>query len=196
AGKLDAVHFRRAWQWAVDRHAILRTAFSWEGLDQPLQMVQRAAALPWKEQDWRGLSQEGLSPVDLTRGPLVRLVLFERGLERSARLQWVIHHLAVDGVSWRILLEDLDQVYRRLERGEVVSLPPRTTSCASAPCWCARTAPGTGAWWLTVRPRESRPQPSSAISCRRDCRSTWCRRPWRWSRSCRSTRPARSIAPR
>ncbi|MCP4662419.1 MAG: non-ribosomal peptide synthetase, partial [bacterium] len=47
AGKLDAVHFRRAWQWAVDRHAILRTAFSWEGLDQPLQMVQRAAALPW-----------------------------------------------------------------------------------------------------------------------------------------------------
>ncbi|HBL28291.1 MAG TPA: hypothetical protein DD490_15760, partial [Acidobacteria bacterium] len=36
-GDLDAAAFRRAWQRLVDRHTILRTAFAWEGLDEPLQ---------------------------------------------------------------------------------------------------------------------------------------------------------------
>ncbi|MCP4667017.1 MAG: non-ribosomal peptide synthetase, partial [Deltaproteobacteria bacterium] len=79
--------------------------------------------------------------LDLSRGPLVRLVLFDFGPQRTARLQWVIHHLAVDGVSWRLLLEDLERVYRRLERGEPVSLPPRTTSFKS---WAGRSVERAG----------------------------------------------------
>ncbi|MCP4662262.1 MAG: hypothetical protein GY856_43220, partial [bacterium] len=88
AGELDAAAFHRAWEWAVDRHAILRTAFSWEGLDQPLQMVQRAAALPWEEQDWRGRSPEELEQgleahyrsdqnrgFELSEAPLMRVTL-------------------------------------------------------------------------------------------------------------------------
>ncbi|MCP4656105.1 MAG: hypothetical protein GY856_11885 [bacterium] len=71
------------------------------------------------------------SSLDLGRGPLTRLVLLDNGPEAGARLLWVIHHLAVDGVSWRILLEDLESVYRQLERGEPISLPPRTTSFRS-----------------------------------------------------------------
>ena len=39
-----------------------------------------------------------------------------------------IHHLAVDGVSWRILLEDLQVAYEQLARGEKVQLAPKTTS--------------------------------------------------------------------
>ncbi|MFM7787238.1 MAG: condensation domain-containing protein, partial [Microcystis panniformis] len=38
----------------------------------------------------------------------------------------IIHHLGVDGVSWRILLEDLLIAYQQLERGENVELPPKT----------------------------------------------------------------------
>jgi amino acid adenylation domain-containing protein/non-ribosomal peptide synthase protein (TIGR01720 family) len=40
-----------------------------------------------------------------------------------------IHHLAVDGVSWRILLADLRTAYAQLQAGEAVALPPKTTSC-------------------------------------------------------------------
>ncbi len=40
----------------------------------------------------------------------------------------VVHHLAVDGVSWRILLEDLVNVLRQIERREPPALPPKTTS--------------------------------------------------------------------
>jgi non-ribosomal peptide synthase protein (TIGR01720 family) len=40
----------------------------------------------------------------------------------------VIHHLVVDGVSWRILLEDLHTLYEQLHLGQTVNLPAKTTS--------------------------------------------------------------------
>lgn len=40
----------------------------------------------------------------------------------------VIHHLVVDGVSWRILLEDLQVVYNRMKQGQEVRLPAKSTS--------------------------------------------------------------------
>ena len=58
--------------------------------------------------------------------PLLRLVLFK--FSKGARLLWCIHHLIVDGVSWRILLEDLHTAYQQLSRGKAIKLPPKTTS--------------------------------------------------------------------
>ncbi|MBE7384649.1 MAG: amino acid adenylation domain-containing protein [Leptolyngbya sp. SIO1E4] len=66
--------------------------------------------------------------LDLATGPLMRVAYFDLGANRSARLLWVIHHLAVDGVSWRILLEDFQRVYKQLSQGEKSQLPPKTTS--------------------------------------------------------------------
>jgi non-ribosomal peptide synthase protein (TIGR01720 family) len=66
--------------------------------------------------------------LDLSAGPLLRVVLFELGAERGARLLLVVHHLAVDGVSWRILLEDLQRGYEQLARGERVELGAKTSS--------------------------------------------------------------------
>jgi len=69
--------------------------------------------------------------LDLGRGPLVRAALFDLGPARPGRLLLIIHHLAVDGVSWRILLEDLRTAYRQLSQGAGVRLPPKTTSFRS-----------------------------------------------------------------
>jgi amino acid adenylation domain-containing protein/non-ribosomal peptide synthase protein (TIGR01720 family) len=67
------------------------------------------------------------SSLDLETGPLLRAALVgTRGA--TDRLLLVIHHLAVDGVSWRILLEDLAAAYEQLARGGEVRLPPKTTS--------------------------------------------------------------------
>lgn len=38
------------------------------------------------------------------------------------------HHLVVDGISWRILLEDLALGYRQAAGGEEIQLPPKTSS--------------------------------------------------------------------
>jgi amino acid adenylation domain-containing protein/non-ribosomal peptide synthase protein (TIGR01720 family) len=73
-------------------------------------------------------SREVQSTFDLARGPLLKVVLFDRGPRRHGTLLVVAHHLVVDGMSWRILLEDLQLVYTQLARGEPVTLPPKTTS--------------------------------------------------------------------
>jgi len=54
-------------------------------------------------------------------------VLFEAA-GQTGRLLIVVHHFAVDGLSWRILLEDLTAAYGQLQRGESIVLPPRTLS--------------------------------------------------------------------
>lgn len=65
---------------------------------------------------------------DLSRGPLLRAVLFQRGPHRPDSLLLIVHHLAVDGISWRILVEDLQAAWRQMAAGQPVALPPRTTS--------------------------------------------------------------------
>jgi non-ribosomal peptide synthase protein (TIGR01720 family) len=69
--------------------------------------------------------------LDITKGSLVRVVLFDLGGGEAQRLLVVIHHLVVDGVSWRILVEDLQSSYMALKRGVAVQLPAKTTSLKS-----------------------------------------------------------------
>ncbi|HZN17468.1 MAG TPA: condensation domain-containing protein [Micromonosporaceae bacterium] len=62
------------------------------------------------------------------RGPLLKAALFDLGAGRPLLLAMVAHHLVVDGVSWRILLDDLETAYQQVARGEYVDLGPKTTS--------------------------------------------------------------------
>ncbi|RKH92751.1 amino acid adenylation domain-containing protein, partial [Corallococcus praedator] len=64
----------------------------------------------------------------LEEGLLLRALLIERGAGRTSRLLLVVHHLVVDGVSWRVLLEDLGTAYVQRREGRTVELPAKTTS--------------------------------------------------------------------
>ncbi len=78
---------------------------------------------------------------DLARGPLLKAVLLR--CPDGDRLLLVIHHLVVDGLSWRILFADLTAAYTALIRGEAPRLPPKT---ASFKAWAeALTAAAAGA---------------------------------------------------
>jgi non-ribosomal peptide synthase protein (TIGR01720 family) len=66
--------------------------------------------------------------LDLSDGPLIRVALFRFAEKQADRVLMVIHHLAVDGVSWRILLGDLQTAYEQLCVGRSIQLPPKTTS--------------------------------------------------------------------
>ncbi|MDG9701520.1 non-ribosomal peptide synthetase [Streptomyces sp. DH37] len=70
-----------------------------------------------------------LGPFDLDRGPLLRAVLHDRGDGRPRVLHLSVHHLVVDGVSWRVLLEDLDRAYRARRDGRdgAAALPPKSS---------------------------------------------------------------------
>lgn len=61
---------------------------------------------------------------DLEKDLLIRAYVFELG-ENGRRLLIPVHHLVIDGVSWRILLEDIERLYGS---GMKESLPLKTTS--------------------------------------------------------------------
>ncbi|MEV6808875.1 amino acid adenylation domain-containing protein [Streptomyces sp. NPDC051129] len=85
-------------------------------------------------------------------GLMVQAVLLDAGPDRPGRLLIVIHHLAVDGVSWRILLPDLETAWNQVTAGRPVRLDPVPTSYrgwAKALSQEARTPRRAGelAWW-------------------------------------------------
>ncbi|HSF38816.1 MAG TPA: non-ribosomal peptide synthase/polyketide synthase [Thermoanaerobaculia bacterium] len=100
----------------------------------------------------------------LATGPLVRFALFHPGAGEPDRLLIAIHHLAVDGVSWRVLLEDLRLACEQRGRGEAVRLPAKTTSFQR---WAARleeharsaAVRGELAFWRSAERTRVRPLP-------------------------------------
>ncbi|WP_242674854.1 condensation domain-containing protein, partial [Niastella populi] len=72
------------------------------------------------------LGEELQSGIKLSEGPLLKVLHFR--LKDSDRLGLIIHHLVVDGVSWRIILEDLSNLYSSYKRGEEPRLPSKTDS--------------------------------------------------------------------
>ena len=66
-----------------------------------------------------------LSP---SSGVMVQAVWLDRGASQPGRLLLVLHHLVVDGVSWRILVPDLAAAWRAIAAGEPPALPERGTS--------------------------------------------------------------------
>ncbi|HEX5726251.1 MAG TPA: condensation domain-containing protein, partial [Longimicrobiaceae bacterium] len=103
--------------------------------------------------------------LDLSAGPLVRIALFDAGPGRPQRVLLAVHHLVVDAVSLPLLAEDLETAYRRLAAGEVVQLPPKTTSFRD---WARRLdgharSPELRAeaeWWLAALPAAVEPLPA------------------------------------
>ena len=59
-------------------------------------------------------------------GPLLKLGLYR--MNDGHRLLMVIHHLVTDGVSWRVLFEDLAQLLTQIEEGQPLTLPPKSDS--------------------------------------------------------------------
>jgi amino acid adenylation domain-containing protein/non-ribosomal peptide synthase protein (TIGR01720 family) len=74
---------------------------------------------------------------DLTVGPLAAAVVVHLGGGEADRLLLAIHHLLVDGVSWRVLLEDFELACRAAAAGRPVTLPAKTTSFQT---WAERLA--------------------------------------------------------
>ncbi|MGO1081355.1 condensation domain-containing protein, partial [Inquilinus sp. CA228] len=113
---LDAGRFGRAWEAAVEAHAILRTGFLWQG-DKPLQLVRRRVPSPVERLDWRGkpdldgaltelAASDRARGFDLATPPLLR-VLLVRVAEERHRLILTSHHLLLDGWSTSRLIGEV-----------------------------------------------------------------------------------------
>ncbi|MFL6966766.1 non-ribosomal peptide synthase/polyketide synthase [Pseudomonas alvandae] len=161
---LHAGHLEQALQALVEHHDALRLAFTHEDgawiarhktLIEQRSLWQHSPLLWTAEvadaQALEGLAERAQRSLELDSGALLRGVLATLA-DGSQRLLLVIHHLVVDGVSWRVLLEDLQRAYDQLQAGQTPTLPAKTTS---AQAWAQRlqihagsaTLQGQVAYW-------------------------------------------------
>ncbi|MCP4682804.1 MAG: amino acid adenylation domain-containing protein, partial [Desulfobacterales bacterium] len=125
---IDDVAFRKSLQAIIEHHDVLRTRFKdskmmfqplGEEVSLKIKDVASNDAL-FKEADKLQAS------LDITQGPLFAAGLFRNGKEDH--ILFVGHHLVVDGVTWRILLEDLMTGYGAALNNKEIVFPEKSTS--------------------------------------------------------------------
>jgi len=124
---LEPVRLEAALTRLINHHDVLRLRFvqqadGWrQAHAEPVANASLWQAQVAGEAELAALCDEAQRSLDLEQGPLLRAVLAIMA-DGTQRLLLVVHHLAVDGVSWRILLEDLQQAYRN------AALPAKTSA--------------------------------------------------------------------
>ena len=125
-GKFNIKLFQQAWNSLVHHHPVLRTAFTWDNSDHPIQAVHDGVTLEWYEEDLDGKSEDQISAYlddyldrdrvkgfSLTDPPLMRCALFNLGQE-THRWIWSFHHIICDGWSTALILHELFDHYDSL----------------------------------------------------------------------------------
>ncbi|WP_242198389.1 MULTISPECIES: non-ribosomal peptide synthase/polyketide synthase [unclassified Pseudomonas] len=111
----------------INHHDALRLRFTRQADGwQQAHAAPAAESVLWQssvgtEAELAALCDEAQRSLNLEQGPMLRAALVTLA-DGAQRLLLVVHHLVVDGVSWRVLLEDLQQAYRQ------VALPAKTSS--------------------------------------------------------------------
>jgi amino acid adenylation domain-containing protein/natural product biosynthesis luciferase-like monooxygenase protein/non-ribosomal peptide synthase protein (TIGR01720 family) len=122
-----------SWVTALhQRHDALRLRFTerdgvWHGEYRDFDPAMVRASIAFEdlrdisEAEWRTeierIGERMQASLSLSDGPLFRAVMFEAGAG-FRRLLLIAHHLIIDGISWRVLLSDLEQGYRQLRQGQ------------------------------------------------------------------------------
>ncbi len=135
---LDLDAFREAWKKVVAGHAVFRTGFEWDGLDQPIQQVEERVELPFEVLDHPGqdedtrrrefeafLREDRRRGFDLSRAPLTRLSVQRTANGKSVAV-WTFNHIILDGLSFPIVLKEVFQHYdASLANRAFEPLPPQ-----------------------------------------------------------------------
>src|SRR2546429_379554 len=162
--ELSVAWLEQAVQWVLGQHDVFRLRFvppSSEAQDWQASYVPVYEPVPftlvdlreWPEEEQASRMSERCNQeqasLHLQNGPLARTVLFHLTGERPWRLLLLSHHLVIDTVSWRILLDELSGAYERLQQGQPLELEATSSSFQQ---WAQR-AGGAGA--------------AGAVGCRR-----------------------------
>jgi amino acid adenylation domain-containing protein/non-ribosomal peptide synthase protein (TIGR01720 family) len=101
--------------------------------------------------------------LDWENGPIARAVWFAGGPADPGRLLLSVHHLAVDGVSWRILLDDLASAHRAAEQGREPSWASPAVDPAAWATWLksgeANERQAEAPFWQDLAATSERPLP-------------------------------------
>jgi amino acid adenylation domain-containing protein/non-ribosomal peptide synthase protein (TIGR01720 family) len=115
---LDESALRQALTAVVTYHDALRTRFSAANGEWQQDVAPAVDSFSHAADDsWDEIALAAQSSLDYEHGPLLRAILFS-----GRKLFLTAHHLVIDGVSWRILLADLERAYDQIRTGRPVDL--------------------------------------------------------------------------
>ncbi|MDX6501927.1 MAG: hypothetical protein QOG23_5187, partial [Blastocatellia bacterium] len=119
-------------QALLDRHAMLRLRADDAGAEGWSLAVPEAGAVVAGEclHTVEAFSDEALVEARSRLDPVAGVMLSALWVTSTRQLVVIVHHLAIDGVSWRILLEDLNIAWAQHHNGQPVALPAGGTSFA------------------------------------------------------------------
>lgn len=126
-GRIDLNILKKSMQAIIRHHDMLRAEIIDERLfirepgDGDYFTIEICESLDYAKETER-INNE----IDIEKGELIKLAIFEE--ESNDNLYIAIHHLIIDGISWRIILEDLNLAYAQLLNGEEIDLPEKTSS--------------------------------------------------------------------
>ncbi|MBU8591559.1 plipastatin non-ribosomal peptide synthetase PpsC [Bacillus subtilis] len=139
SGRLSENAIRPALKKLAEHHDALRMVYrnddrrwiqSNQGIHESQLYSLRTSDLSQSESGWETQIKQEVADlqqsINLQEGPLLHAALFKT--LTGDYLFLAIHHLVVDGVSWRILLEDLSAGYQQAAAGQTIQLPPKTDS--------------------------------------------------------------------
>ena len=168
-------------QQLLIHHDALRLRFTWDG-DNVAQFnaeyeetklftcIDLSELSPIEQQSaLKSTADEMQTQLNLSKGSLMKGILFHFGNNQPGRLLLIVNHLAIDGVSWRILLEDLFTAYQQLSHGSAIQLPAKTTSFKD---WANRLNQYAGSselvgeldYWLTQSTGNFIPLPTDYVA--------------------------------
>ncbi|MFA5921350.1 MAG: amino acid adenylation domain-containing protein [Methylococcaceae bacterium] len=131
---------QRAVEQLLVHHDVLRLRFNCQDGVWQAHYIAEEQQPVFHHEDLSGIADDSLESVlikrtaywqrqiDMGSGPMIQVIWFALGQERGARLLMVIHHLAMDIASWRILLDDLVFIYNQAATDSTAALPSKTTS--------------------------------------------------------------------
>ena len=134
-GEFKAAAFEQAWQEVIQRHACLRSAFLWQGINSPVQVVSRQVKGAMQHFDWRAfnesekkekletfLREDRRRGFDLTVMPLLRLSLL-RLEDDLYEFVYSHYHGITDGWSNALILKEVAARYEGHCNGRQIQLP-------------------------------------------------------------------------
>ncbi len=146
SGPLDLEALRRALQTLLDRHEALRAVYLPDGTGyriQPSSVFDLTLLNEGTEQEI--LAHEQNTPFDLEHGPLIRASLLRRGQD-DHYLILNAHHLACDGWSYNVILQELGALYEAEVTGQSANLSPAPSFVASTQS-LPDSMEESEAWW-------------------------------------------------
>ncbi|WFF04676.1 amino acid adenylation domain-containing protein [Micromonospora sp. WMMD1076] len=153
----------------ADTHDLLRARWTGTHLDVPAPgAAPRLTVLPG-DADVETARAAAVARLDPAAGVMAEAVWFDAGRDAPGRLLLVAHHLVVDGVSWRVLGDDLRAAWSAVAEDREVALPPVPTSFrawATALATVDRTA--EAGYWSAVLAGAEPPLGARAVDPARD----------------------------